>query len=244
MRSRAFTLIELLVVIAIIALLIGVLLPALKGARDSARSLQCVAQLRTLGQAYDWYAQANDGEQPVSSHSAGFTGTPWEVALVGYYDDHPMTRAEAFGGDRSEEWLAYQLDHLRCPFDRAEPSSGTLYQGTYGVSVYPELTGPELGTGTSSVEPYRRLASIPRPSATIRAADRNDGHMPDGSEKQRLDHVMAHFWRSGSTPTVAIGMHGSTEGYLFFDGHAGSQPHADHFDMDRHIDDWNPATAR
>lgn len=61
----AFTLIELLVVIAIIALLIGILLPALGSARASAKKLRCLTQVRTMGISFMFYADDNRDWYPV-----------------------------------------------------------------------------------------------------------------------------------------------------------------------------------
>ena len=60
----AFTLIELLVVVAIIALLISILLPSLNRARDQARQLVCVTQLRSQGEAANFYSEDNLGYLP------------------------------------------------------------------------------------------------------------------------------------------------------------------------------------
>lgn len=64
----AFTLIELLVVISIIALLIGLLLPALGAARDSARLVKCLANQKQIGTALAIYAQDFDSLAPPPQH--------------------------------------------------------------------------------------------------------------------------------------------------------------------------------
>ncbi len=66
-KNRAFTLIELLVVIAIIALLVGILLPALAKARQSARQIKCATQVRNVVQAMQIWAQSNRDKYPTPS---------------------------------------------------------------------------------------------------------------------------------------------------------------------------------
>jgi len=243
--ARAFTLIELLVVIAVIAVLLGILLPALGRARGAARSVVCLARMRTLAQIAVMHADEHRGELPRSSHSAGFGALPWPAVLY-----EPLSGA-AFEGSSSAwdnpGWWDATDTHYRCPHDprRGPQSQAGLPFGlpaySYGLNVYFELRkeeiDPDRHAGNRSV-PWRVVDRAPRPTRTVLF-----GELPESS---RTDHVMAHYWRTRSVPAgdgVSVDRHGDGSGYVFLDTHAESRGFADTFDMEQGVDLWNPDPA-
>jgi prepilin-type N-terminal cleavage/methylation domain-containing protein len=84
-RKRGFTIIELLVVVSIIALLIGILLPAIGKARDSARLSQSQSNIRNLVVAHNTYsAEWNDNQWTIGPHNLATYGSNHASAVQGY----------------------------------------------------------------------------------------------------------------------------------------------------------------
>src|ERR671925_2083860 len=82
MRRRGFTLVELLVVVSIIALLIAILLPSLKKAREQSRQTVCLSNMRNMSTAVWMYTNENNDAFPLTRDRGGFQEGGWINMLI------------------------------------------------------------------------------------------------------------------------------------------------------------------
>jgi prepilin-type N-terminal cleavage/methylation domain-containing protein/prepilin-type processing-associated H-X9-DG protein len=112
-RKHGFTLIELLVVIAIIAVLMGILMPALRKARDQAKKIHCQANVRTLSLGWLMYKDAND-DRLVGGHTQNAAGS-WVLRPNG--GDTVEQKMQTIRDGALFPYVGEVVDIYRCPAD-------------------------------------------------------------------------------------------------------------------------------
>lgn len=148
-RYRGFTLIELLVVIAIIGVLVGLLLPAVQQAREAARRMTCVNNLKQTGLAMHSYYDSNrqlpsgyispgtSAADPSASETV--KGYAWGFVLLPYMEQSSLfdsidQTGEAVGTSNEAKAAEANLGGYRCPTDTA-PVSFSVNNGSGTVDL-------------------------------------------------------------------------------------------------------------
>ncbi len=163
-KQRGFTLIELLVVIAIIALLMGVLMPALQRVKRQAKAATCQSNVRQWGLIFRLYADDNEGKLPQSVPGGNLNDQEayWIVATLSYYQDKkirlcPSTKIVRVMANRSHGGTLAAWG----PFDSGGSSDWweDFDTGSYGINEWCSCPPPGVNIywGFPTENAWRRI---------------------------------------------------------------------------------------
>ena len=164
MKKRHFTLIELLIVVAIIAILAGMLLPALNAARNTAKAIKCTANVKQLIQGYQMYTDDN-GEWMAAGYmytADKVTYYPWTSFVAQLICGMPEAK-RAF----STYKVYYKV--FECPNEpdpQGASSSGGFAYGHYTLNGM--MCGVSLDDATYH---YRKISQITKPGIALTIMD-------------------------------------------------------------------------
>ena len=193
-KRRGFTLIELLVVISIIATLIALLAPAVQNAREAARRLQCLNNLKQLGIAFQNFGTAHNGRLPTldkgfvntAGNSIGVANSGWPVQILDYMDAAAVARQLQTTGAAPQIWIK----GYTCPDDENHDRQqlGLSYVVNVGY-VRKDLwdNGDPCNPG-GGVHPFQRAG---------RFIDWNGSGGIDAGDR-KPDYSSGVFWRKGA----------------------------------------------
>ena len=199
-HSIKFTLIELLVVIAIISILMAMLLPALKKARDMAKQIHCLNNIKNIGSACTMYAMDYDSWLPPPIWQPGARETryfewEWSLPALGY------VKAKS-GGLSSVKWNGGKRCDYACPAVQLSDVDSRF-------STTPDCT-ITMNQNTGFTGPHLKGPSFKYPSRLCYLADGFGEFLCEVDMLEMCGRL--RFWHQGTCNVLYVDMHANSRG--------------------------------
>mgnify|MGYP000009154466 FL=1 len=222
---KSFTLIELLIVVAVMAILAGLLLPALNRARERGMGVKCMANLKNVGMVMHAYtSQANDTFPFAEEGKRQWYTNPGGWILKDYF--------RMWAGDPSlPDWIEFVPLRTLCPkvanygYDRAENYPGYSRWADWAKPSFYGMTGASWDIGKRILQKeswyLHKFNLVRTPSAKVMQAETN-------SQAGGANHGCWRLYEAVADATAVTGIvyaHNQMANVLFFDLHVEAKDH-------------------